>query len=113
MQKNRNNVCNNKIFFQTWQRSQFAGIFRLRKNQCNATNNQKSNQLHQSIFLISKCYSIEEMGIKFFLIINKQGQSKLSRYYVDLNHSQKEILEANLVRKCIRDIGKPQQVNIN
>eukprot|EP01114_Cavostelium_apophysatum_P020949 TRINITY_DN7170_c0_g2_i1.p1 TRINITY_DN7170_c0_g2~~TRINITY_DN7170_c0_g2_i1.p1 ORF type:complete len:148 (+),score=4.19 TRINITY_DN7170_c0_g2_i1:109-552(+) len=51
------------------------------------------------------------MGVKFVLIVNKQGQTKLSRYYDDTlknvsHHEEKISLEGELSRKCLKRIDK-------
>jgi AP-4 complex subunit sigma-1 len=39
--------------------------------------------------------------IKYFLIVNKQGQTRLSKYYEQRTVEQKVALEAEIVRRCM------------
>ncbi|KAK2195802.1 bifunctional Adaptor protein complex [Babesia duncani] len=39
--------------------------------------------------------------IRFLLMINKQGQTRLSKYYVQKDNHEKVALEAELIRKCL------------
>lgn len=39
--------------------------------------------------------------IKFVLMVNKQGQTRLARYFQDMNVSRRSSLEAELIRKCL------------
>ncbi|KAK1443301.1 AP complex sigma like protein [Babesia gibsoni] len=39
--------------------------------------------------------------IKFILMVNKQGQTRFSRYYEDLGVAEKCVLEGEIMRKCI------------
>ncbi|VWU52775.1 AP-4 complex subunit sigma, putative [Hepatocystis sp. ex Piliocolobus tephrosceles] len=39
--------------------------------------------------------------IEFLLMVNKQGQTRLSQYYNDLTIEEKTILEGELIRKCL------------
>ncbi|XP_051001799.1 AP-4 complex subunit sigma-1 [Acomys russatus] len=39
--------------------------------------------------------------IKFFLMVNKQGQPRLSRYYERMELSQRTLLEAEVIRGCL------------
>eukprot|EP00920_Eleutheroschizon_duboscqi_P019910 GHVT01047676.1.p1 GENE.GHVT01047676.1~~GHVT01047676.1.p1 ORF type:complete len:145 (-),score=13.19 GHVT01047676.1:479-913(-) len=39
--------------------------------------------------------------IKFILMVNKQGQTRLSQYYDDLSLEEKGALEGELIRRCL------------
>ena len=39
--------------------------------------------------------------IEFVLMVNKQGQTRLSRYFKPLLSSDKTLLEAELIRRCL------------
>ncbi len=39
--------------------------------------------------------------IKFLLLINKQGQTRLAKYYFDIEIEERMALEAELIRKCL------------
>ncbi|XP_043929752.1 AP-4 complex subunit sigma-1 [Protopterus annectens] len=39
--------------------------------------------------------------IKFFLMVNKQGQTRLSKYYENVEIHQRTTLEADVIKKCI------------
>ncbi|ETW63234.1 hypothetical protein PFMC_00880 [Plasmodium falciparum CAMP/Malaysia] len=39
--------------------------------------------------------------IEFLLMVNKQGQTRLSQYYNHLSIEEKTILEGELIRKCL------------
>ncbi|KAH0472469.1 MAG: uncharacterized protein KVP18_003388 [Porospora cf. gigantea A] len=39
--------------------------------------------------------------IEFVLMVNKQGQTRLSRYFKPLVSSDKTLLEAELIRRCL------------
>ena len=39
--------------------------------------------------------------LKYVLIVNKQGQTRLSQYYTRMTVAEKVALEAELVRKCL------------
>nr|XP_014350284.1 PREDICTED: AP-4 complex subunit sigma-1 isoform X3 [Latimeria chalumnae] len=39
--------------------------------------------------------------IKFFLMVNKQGQTRLSRYYEHMEIHKKMLLEADVITKCL------------
>jgi len=41
------------------------------------------------------------MSIKFLLLVNKQGQTRLSQYYEELSIQQRAMLESEIVRKCL------------
>ncbi len=41
------------------------------------------------------------MGIKFILMVNKQGQTRLANYYDWTSIEERSALEAELVRKCL------------
>uniref|UniRef100_A0A8C5SIE1 Adaptor related protein complex 4 subunit sigma 1 n=1 Tax=Laticauda laticaudata TaxID=8630 RepID=A0A8C5SIE1_LATLA len=38
--------------------------------------------------------------IKFFLMVNKQGQTRLSRYYEYIDLHKRTILEAEVIKQC-------------
>ncbi|XP_056402013.1 AP-4 complex subunit sigma-1 isoform X4 [Hyla sarda] len=44
--------------------------------------------------------SLVEM-IKFFLIVNKQGQTRLSRYYDRMEVQRRTLLESEVIRLCL------------
>lgn len=39
--------------------------------------------------------------IKFVLLVNKQGQTRLSQYYEPVSIEERVIREADIVRKCL------------
>ena len=39
--------------------------------------------------------------IKFLLMVNKLGQTRVAQYYTSIGHNEKKTLEAELVRKCL------------
>ncbi|XP_044291627.1 AP-4 complex subunit sigma-1 [Varanus komodoensis] len=39
--------------------------------------------------------------IKFFLMVNKQGQTRLSRYYEYLDLHKRTVLEAEVIQQCL------------
>ncbi|XP_074853006.1 AP-4 complex subunit sigma-1 isoform X2 [Carettochelys insculpta] len=39
--------------------------------------------------------------IKFFLMVNKQGQTRLSRYYEHVEIPKRTMLEAAVIKKCL------------
>ncbi|XP_020098621.1 AP-4 complex subunit sigma [Ananas comosus] len=42
------------------------------------------------------------MGIRFVVLVNKQGQTRLAQYYCDhMTVSERRALEAEIVRKCL------------
>ena len=41
------------------------------------------------------------MAIKFVLMVNKQGQTRLSTYYEWLPMTERVALEAEIIRKCL------------
>jgi AP-4 complex subunit sigma-1 len=42
------------------------------------------------------------MPIRFVLMVNKQGQTRLAKYFEDLSIQQKNSLEGEIVRKCLQ-----------
>ena len=41
------------------------------------------------------------MGVQFFLMVNKQGQTRLAQYFFDITLQERTTLEGELVRKCL------------
>ncbi|XP_039033376.1 AP-4 complex subunit sigma-like [Hibiscus syriacus] len=41
------------------------------------------------------------MGIRFILMVNKQGQTRLAQNYEWLTHEERRALEGEIVRKCL------------
>ncbi len=41
------------------------------------------------------------MTIQFFLMVNKQGQTRLAQYFFDITLQERTTLEGELVRKCL------------
>ncbi|KFO89046.1 AP-4 complex subunit sigma-1 [Buceros rhinoceros silvestris] len=39
--------------------------------------------------------------IKFFLMVNKQGQTRLSRYYEHVDINKRTMLEAEVIKNCL------------
>ncbi|KAM6462267.1 AP-4 complex subunit sigma-1 isoform 2-T3 [Liasis olivaceus] len=39
--------------------------------------------------------------IKFFLMVNKQGQTRLSRYYEYMDLHKRAVLEAEVIKQCL------------
>ncbi|KAL0803055.1 hypothetical protein Bca101_058231 [Brassica carinata] len=50
------------------------------------------------------------MGIRFILMVNKQGQTRLAQYYEWLTLEERRALEGEIVRKCLA--RNDQQVNL-
>lgn len=51
------------------------------------------------------------MGIRFVLLVNKQGQTRLAQYYAEhLTLDERRALEGEIVRKCLARTD--QQVNL-
>ncbi|CAJ0931836.1 unnamed protein product [Ranitomeya imitator] len=46
------------------------------------------------------CTSLAEM-MKFFLIVNKQGQTRLSRYYDPVVVQRRTLLESEVIKLCL------------
>ena len=45
--------------------------------------------------------------IKFILLVNKLGQTRLAQYFTDISKDERKTLESELVRKCLgRDDSK-------
>lgn len=66
-----------------------------------------------SVLLFSYCYSVcaprvvcfpclSHMTIEFILLVNKQGQTRLSEYYRFLPMEERVTLEGEVVRKCLQ-----------
>ena len=51
------------------------------------------------------------MGIRFILMVNKQGQTRLAQYYEYLTLEERRALEAEIVRKCLA--RTEQQVSLS
>lgn len=51
------------------------------------------------------------MGIRFVLMVNKQGQTRLAQYYEYLNIEERRALEGEIVRKCLA--RTEQQVSLS
>jgi hypothetical protein len=51
--------------------------------------------------------------IELVILVNKQGQTKLARYYRDwqLSANERQNLEAELARRCVRSIGTENEVS--
>ena len=47
------------------------------------------------------CKPTEPTMIKFVLLVNKQGQTRLSQYYEPVSIEDRVIREADIVRKCL------------
>ncbi|XP_065542532.1 AP-4 complex subunit sigma-1 isoform X1 [Lathamus discolor] len=45
--------------------------------------------------------STETEMIKFFLMVNKQGQTRLSRYYEHVEIKKRTVLEAEVIKNCL------------
>lgn len=39
--------------------------------------------------------------LKFLLLVNKQGQIRLSQYYTQVTREERFVLEGQLIRKCL------------
>lgn len=39
--------------------------------------------------------------IKFFLMVNKQGQTRLSKYYEHVDISKRTLLETEVIKSCL------------
>lgn len=46
-------------------------------------------------------FFVSSMMIKFVLLVNKQGQTRLSQYYEYVSVEEKVTTEADIVRKCL------------
>lgn len=49
----------------------------------------------------SKKKKKKKMGIRFVLMVNKQGQTRLAQYYEHLTLEERRALEGEIVRKCL------------
>ncbi|XP_039407906.1 AP-4 complex subunit sigma-1 isoform X1 [Corvus cornix cornix] len=62
-------------------------------------------QKYSSSFLHPKLKSTTEINkkemIKFFLMVNKQGQTRLSRYYEHVEINKRTMLEAEVIKNCL------------
>ena len=45
------------------------------------------------------------MAIKFVLMVNKQGQTRLSTYYEWLSMPERVALEAEIIRTCLSPVS--------
>uniref|UniRef100_A0A803NTZ4 AP complex mu/sigma subunit domain-containing protein n=1 Tax=Cannabis sativa TaxID=3483 RepID=A0A803NTZ4_CANSA len=52
-----------------------------------------------------------KMGIRFILMVNKQGQTRLAQYYEYLTLEERRALEGEIVRKCLA--RTEQQVSLS
>ncbi|CAI0381036.1 unnamed protein product [Linum tenue] len=52
----------------------------------------------------------ERMGIRFILMVNKKGQTRLAQYYEWLTLEERRALEGEIVRKCLA--RNEQQVSL-
>nr|POE53143.1 ap-4 complex subunit sigma [Quercus suber] len=43
----------------------------------------------------------KKMGIRFILMVNKQGQTRLAQYYEYLTLEERRAFEGEIVRKCL------------
>ena len=70
---------------------------------------------HVSIKLLYNCILIFSFGLvimlKFVLLVNKQGQTRLSQYYEYSTVEERVIMEADIIRKCLA--RSDEQVTIN
>ncbi|CAL5360441.1 unnamed protein product [Camellia sinensis] len=60
----------------------------------------------ETLFSLSVCCmcwwgSEKKMGIRFILMVNKQGQTRLAQYYEYLTIDERRALEGEIVRKCL------------
>lgn len=39
--------------------------------------------------------------LRFVLLVNKQGQTRLAQYYDDLPATERRVLESEMVRRCL------------
>lgn len=54
--------------------------------------------------VVSRCFlfsSPEPAATSFILLINKQGQTRLSQYFEHCPLEERRVLEAEIVRKCL------------
>jgi len=51
--------------------------------------------------------------IYFILLINKQGQTRLAKYFIDITVEERMALEGELIRKCLSRTEKEVNKNIN
>lgn len=47
------------------------------------------------------CFRLAKMTIRFVLLVNKQGQTRLAQYYEYLTIEERRALEGEIVRKCL------------
>ena len=45
--------------------------------------------------------NIQDIMLKFFLLVNKVGQTRLAKYYEFLDANERVLLEGECVRKCL------------
>lgn len=60
----------------------------------------RNTLLDSCIFKPSSDIFKKEM-IKFFLMVNKQGQTRLSRYYEHIDINKRTMLEAEVIKNCL------------
>lgn len=53
------------------------------------------------IGLFVSCFRLAKMTIRFVLLVNKQGQTRLAQYYEYLTIEERRALEGEIVRKCL------------
>ncbi len=47
--------------------------------------------------------------IQFILLLNKQGQTRLAKYYFDVSVEERMALEGELIRKCLSRVENQVQ----
>lgn len=53
---------------------------------------------------------LDIMPIKFVLMVNKQGQTRLSNYFEWLSIQERVALEAEIIRRCLSRTGDTSKI---
>ncbi|KAG8126248.1 putative AP complex subunit sigma protein, partial [Naja naja] len=61
----------------------------------------ETNVQTHSILPCEDIYTEAQGMIKFFLMVNKQGQTRLSRYYEYIDLHKRTVLEAEVIKQCL------------
>lgn len=67
------------------------------------------------IYIFISCFAdaldLEITMIKFLLMVNKQGQTRLSKYYEQVDIEKRPSLETDVVKRCLS--RKKEEVSLN
>ncbi|XP_052041845.1 AP-4 complex subunit sigma-1 isoform X2 [Apodemus sylvaticus] len=62
--------------------------------------------------IFGKKLSKDEKMIKFFLMVNKQGQTRLSKYYEHVDMSKRALLETEVSKSCLSRSSEQNEMAI-